>query len=230
MDDIARAKELLYEALDWMKNGWGGFSVTTEMLQSLTSNEGRMLKEDRDACWEQWLEAKQRIEVQKESLWTVDFSRLSDEASAVCSEARGGDPYEALRLVKQIQSELKLTQMRGSQRQVVKDLLNTAWDLAIARIDASREEKRRKREEWLSRCEDNIQRWTDLIHKNEGIISRLEGQISDLESQISGSSSESFADRARGWIEEKYQKISDIGASNTELERKISDVKSRMTS
>lgn len=77
--------------------------------------------------------------------------------------------------------------------------------------------------------EDHVERWTDLIQKNEGVSSRLEDQIDRLEVEARNARSDEYADRVRGWIEEKYQKIRDIRETNRELEERIRSVKSRMS-
>lgn len=57
-DDVAQARSLLKEALDWMKDGWGGFNTATQVFNL---NDGKMLKEDREVCWNYWLEVNNEV-------------------------------------------------------------------------------------------------------------------------------------------------------------------------
>jgi hypothetical protein len=227
-DSLSKAKLLLNEALEWLKNGWGGFNLATELVETTLGNEGRLLRKDRDACWEKWREANEAIHWRRQEMWDSNYHQLRSEAGDALNTAHHGDPHDALAKVKEIQRNLKATQMSKPQRQEIRGLLNDAWERAISKINKIREEKRRTHEEWLSRMEDHVERWTDLIEKNEGLISGLEDQIDRLEVEARYARSNEYADRVRSWIEEKYQMIRDIRETNRESEEKIRSVKSRM--
>ena len=66
ISDLSQAKSLLNEALQWMKDGWGGFNVATQ-LTSLS--EGKLTREDRDQCWEKWKETNEIIKFRRQELW-----------------------------------------------------------------------------------------------------------------------------------------------------------------
>jgi len=110
-----------------------------------------------------------------------------------------------------------------------------AWERlkgAQANAREAREHEREKRhqrhDEWRERMEAKIDRLNALVEKNEGIIERLRGQIDDLEDKVASAWNEDWAERARGWIGEKYDKIRDIESTNRELEAKIEDIKSQL--
>lgn len=67
-----------------------------------------------------------------------------------------------------------------------------------------------------------------MVQKNEDVISRLREQIDDLEVKISEAWNDDWAERACAWVQEKYEKIRDIEATNEELEAKIRDIRSRL--
>ena len=228
-EELSRARSLLAEALAWMKNGWAGFNMQTEFVQeAVFGNEGRLLREDREACWERWKEVNDAIQSRRQELYYLNYTQLREEAGDALHEASCGNPHEALSKVKSTQAHLKITEMSRPNRQAIRELLDSAWNTAIARIEEQRAEKTRKHTQWLSSCDERIERWTALIDKNEGVIARLEDQISHLEDMASSARTDDFADKVRGWIEEKYEKIRDIRQTNSDLEQKISSLKVRM--
>ena len=91
-----------------------------------------------------------------------------------------------------------------------------------------REERQRKYVDWHERMEGHIQRWKINIEKAGRYISGLENQINRLEDEVSNARTDEYADRVRGWIEEKYQKIDDVKRQIQELEDKISSVKGKL--
>ena len=91
-----------------------------------------------------------------------------------------------------------------------------------------REERQRKYSDWHERIKGHIQRWENNIEKAGRYISSLEDQIDRLEDEAANARTDEYADKARGWIEEKYQKINDVKEQIQELEDKISSVKGKL--
>jgi len=218
--ELSEAKALLSKALDWMKNGWGGFNISTQIVSSMFS-EGKMLKVDSDACWEQWKEANEVIKSRRQELCETNYNHFRSKASDSINTTHYGDAREAKSKVRDIQREMKGTQMSKSQFQEIRGLLDDAWQKANSRLQEAFREGQRKHEEWLSRTQGHIERWNDLIQKNEDVISRIEEQIDRCRDMERDAKSSEFAETVRGWIEEKYSKISDIRETNRELEEKI---------
>ena len=73
-----------------------------------------------------------------------------------------------------------------------------------------------------------IGRWRDWVEQNENMIETLQGEIDHCEKLERNARTEEFADRVRGRIEAKSQKISDLERRNGELESKIDEVESRL--
>ena len=216
--DLSQAKSLLNEALQWMKNGWGGFNVASQLV---SLSEGKLTREDRDQCWEKWKEANEVIKFRRQELWESNYNYFRSKASDALNTAHYGDPREAKSKVKDVHLKMKGTQMSKSQFQEIHDLLDDAWQKAKSRLQE-------KHEEWRDRTEGHIERWSDLIQKNEGVIFGIENDIDRCKEEERNARSSEHADRVRGWIEEKYQKINDIRATNRELEEKISSAKSKI--
>lgn len=72
--------------------------------------------------------------------------------------------------------------------------------------------------------EEKLDRLAGLREKNESVVSRLQQQIDDLEQKIDTAWNENWAEEARGWVREKYEKIRDIEQTNDELEEQIRDI------
>jgi uncharacterized protein YaaN involved in tellurite resistance len=77
--------------------------------------------------------------------------------------------------------------------------------------------------------ENHVERWTELYEKNEDVVAKLEQQIEECEEMESNAKSDDFAERVRGWIDEKMAKIRDIQRTNRELEEKIRSAKSKLS-
>lgn len=110
--------------------------------------------------------------------------------------------------------------MSKDQRGWVRKILDEAWETASAKFIEIRAEKERKHAEWLDRMDEKVNRWQGSIEKCEAAISRLESPISDLEYKESTARTDEFASTVRGWISEKYDKISDIRNSIRDWKKK----------
>jgi hypothetical protein len=222
--DLSKANDLLDEALRWMKDGWTGFNYTTQFF---SLSPGKMTKEDHDACWEKWKETKEEIKLKQGEMREQNYNHFLRKAYSAFEKA-SYEPREAQSMVKAVQGEMKGASMEKWQFDEVRKVLDDAWQKARYKLDEIYAEKRRKHEEWRDRTEGHIRRWEDLIDKNEGVISKIESEIDRLEDMEREARTPEFADRVRGWIEEKHQKLSDIRSFNRELEGRIRSAKGRL--
>ena len=62
-----------------MKVGWSGFNVATNLVETALGNEGRLTREDREACWEKVCEAREAIRYRREELWELNYDRLKGD-------------------------------------------------------------------------------------------------------------------------------------------------------
>lgn len=187
-----------------------------------------LLKDHRNELWASWKEANDELGVRYSVLRDNNYDRIRDEISAVSSVAVDGDPYEALARMKEIQKDIHDAFVSKDQRRWLREGVEEWWDKAIARIEERKAERAQKRDEWQSRMEAKLDRLSDLREKNATIIERLREQIDDLEGKIDSSWNENWAEQARGWVQEKYEKIRDIEQTNDELEEKIREIKNRL--
>jgi len=66
--EFAEADALLGEALAWMKNGCEGFNTVTQLISRILSS-GVMTREDREACWTEWKEAKELLQLRRDEFF-----------------------------------------------------------------------------------------------------------------------------------------------------------------
>jgi hypothetical protein len=226
--ELSEAKSMLNEVLQWMKDGWGGFNVATQIIHGMVLlDEGKLLKEDRDQCWEKWKEANDAIKYKHQDLCDLNYDHFRSKAYDALNTAHY-NPREAKSMIMKIRQEMKGTQMTNPQFQEIHDVLNDAWQEANSRLKEAYQERQQKHQEWLEQMQEHIGRWNELIAKNEGVISSIERDIDKCGDMERDARSPEFAEVVRGWIEEKYQKINDIREFNRELEEKIRSVESKI--
>jgi hypothetical protein len=216
--ELRQGEELLAKAAEQMKDGWSGFTWTTE-LTSLT--QGRLTKEDRDDLWAQWRAAKEEIRSRRKYLSDLNYEHMRDVAET-CLGLAHTDPREAKKRIKDAQADMKQRPMEKDQFSNIREMLDRAWETATDTAS-------HKYEEWRQRMEGHVERWMELTEKNEEIIRRLEEQVEDCEAREATAKTDEFAERVRGWIEEKLDKIRDIRESNRELEDKIESAKKKLS-
>ncbi|MFW6143811.1 MAG: hypothetical protein ACOC4Z_02770 [Patescibacteria group bacterium] len=218
---LNQARERLNTALDWMKKGWEGFNVATEMFEEMIMlNNGVLLQEDREKCWEKWKSAKQAIQYKYRELCRQDYNQFKSQAYNILEQA-ASEPKEAKRRVKQTHQELSNVRLAKQQANEIYKILDQAWEKASRILDKQYEDREG---EWLDQMRSHISRWNELLEKNRRIIADLERQIDECEEMAASAQTEEFATKVRGWIEEKYRKIQDIEQTNRELEEKIHSV------
>ncbi|MDP4196535.1 MAG: hypothetical protein Q8940_15890 [Bacteroidota bacterium] len=183
-----------------------------------------LVREDKEACWVIWRKVNESVKQKRQDLEEKVFSGVKLTILDILKAAEEGNPHDALKRIKEIQSDPKTYKFNKAFREEIKGLLNQAFDSAIKRIKEVREENKRRHQEWISRMESNVARWNELHEKNISIISGLEAQITKLEEDVNNAKTPEFAERIRTWIDEKSNKIKDIKETNAKLEEKISSV------
>ncbi len=235
-EHLHKADEILRQALEWMKDGWQQFPGATEFFESIAGNEGILLEADRDACWTQWKEVKETLHFRRKEMQDDGHRRMRPEANSALYKAQNENPHDALQEVKECRRALAGCYLNKEQREEIGHVLDSAWKVAIARIGAQRDERRRKHDQWVERQEQWIERqesWvkskTEQIEKSRDFISRLESQVDELQEKVADARTEEFADRVRGWIEERYDKIAEVNRQIEDLEDKIREAQDRVS-
>lgn len=151
-------------------------------------------------------------------------------------------PRDVFAKLKETQNCIAQSYLKKPTRNELRDKVDTLWKLVQEFIgesqrlweerqrnraarDAAREENQR---EWRERQVGHIGRWQSRINNSSEFIGRLLGQIAELEVKKATARSGDFADRVQGWIDEKYEKITEVRAEILELQTRIDDVKQRL--
>jgi hypothetical protein len=222
--ELAKAGELLKTALEWMKTGWSGFTPT---IQLFALDDGKMTKADHDACWERWKEANEMLRSRRQELGDNNFSHYRGEAE----DAIGIAEYDPRRAKEKVQTIRKATHgiiMSTGQFSEVGRLLDKAWKHASDKQAIRHDDWVRRDHEWRERQTEHIHRKRELISQAEDFIDRMEGQIDHCRDLEANAKTDEYANRVRGWIEEKYDIIREKRRFISELEEQIRDIESKL--
>jgi hypothetical protein len=190
--------------------------------------ENLLLQQDRNECWDLWREVNDMIPARRHEIRDRKYAEFQSEVSRIANLATYDDPYDALKAIQDVQRDLNAAELTRDQKEHFRHSLKTYWDVATERIEKRRAEKVRQHELWRGHMTDKCGRLGSLVEKNDGIVAGLRSQIDDLESKIADAWNEGWADRAREWVQEKYEKIADIERTNEELEDKILEIRAKL--
>lgn len=228
IDILSKAQSQLSEVLSWLKEENSAGTNENESQDS-TAEAARLLREDRQACWDKWREANDLVFGRREAIWNANYPPLEAQSQAALSEANEGDPFHALDMVKEAQSQMKKTAISRTQRQELRTMLNSAWETAIAKVNEIRDEKKRKYEDWLNRMEGNIERWTEELQQNSDQSAQLTQEVEQIKEEIQTTAkARDYMDSLREQLAEKRQKIQELDRTNRQLEEKIQSAKDRI--
>ena len=213
--DFQEASEILKKALAMMKTGWGGFSQSTQMIKGMTSDEGRLLKEDHDACWERYQDANETWRNRRNDVWESNRYYFQSKVSEVSNLVQYSHLKEAKQLIQSIQKEMRESNLSKESSQFIREDLDRLWESAVSQQQSKHEEWKRKQESFIDNQEDAVSRRRELI-------SRLEGQIDHLHGL-------DYSERIQGWIDEKEDIIRKIKDEINDMLNKIQDARSRLS-
>ncbi len=229
-DDIQtlnQAQALLSEALSWLKND-GGKSGPADESSEASPVTNDLMREDRQICWDKWREANEFVFGRRQAIWEENYDQVDPGAKVALDEANEGDPFQALEKVKEAQKKLKETPLSKTQREDIRNILNSAWEIAIAKVNTIREEKKRNYEEWMERMESQLGDWTSQFQQNEETITKLQAEIEVFKEQIQSARAKEVGDKLRDQIAEKRQEIKGLERTNGQLEEKIQTIKNKL--
>ena len=139
--DLRKARELLNEALEWMKNGWEGFNLPTQ-LTSFSS--GKMNRRDHDECWKQWREVNDSIRWKYHELRDSNYDRFRSEAIEASGNAET-NPKLAKEQVKAVQQRMRGAIISKEQFDDIRRILDDVWSRATDTTKKRHEERRERK-------------------------------------------------------------------------------------
>jgi hypothetical protein len=176
---------------------------------------------DRRACWDHWRQMRDTLKSVRDQQQEQDYQALAAPVADVNECARGGDPHEAVRRVKELQGRLGQACLRRGQFEDLRKRLSQAWQTAQARISSQRQERAKHRDEWRARIEGHVARWRGTLAQKQGQREHLLQQAAKLEGMAKRARSEDFAVQVRGWLQETAEKLRRTDESIAELEERI---------
>ncbi|HTU44190.1 MAG TPA: hypothetical protein VMF91_03975 [Bryobacteraceae bacterium] len=221
---LRAADSLLQEALDWMKDGYSGFNIPT---QYFALNDGKMLKEDHDACWKRWQEIKELIKFRRQNIFNTNYNaflRDAYDAKALVEHS----PKDAKERVRTIQQDLKGHSMEKWQFEEIRSILEDVYQRASAVQKIRHETWERKQQEWRSRLQSAKSAKYELKSNKRAQASKIERQIDHDRDLLSGAKSADFESRVQGWIDEKLDKLRAIERFIGELEDQIREIEEKL--
>ena len=227
IQSLNKAQALLSEALGWLKNG-GGKSNAADDNSEATPVSNDLMRDDRQICWDKWREANEMVFGHRQAIWEQNYDQVDPGAKAALDEANDGDPFRSLEKVKEAQKKLKETPLSKTQREDIRNILNSAWEIAIEKVNTIREEKKRNYEEWLERMEGQLNDWTSQFEQNTQTITNLQAEIEVIKEQIQSARAKEVGDKLRDQIAEKRQEIRGLERTNSQLEEKIQAIKNKL--
>lgn len=193
----------------------------------------KMLREDRDRCWEQLHEVEQSLGFRRRWLQDLDYGRLSGPIAAVKADAGRDDPFEVFGRIKELQAQLRDAYLTKIQREELRSDLQQAWDHAALRADEKRQERKRRHEEYLNRkrerrlkLEQSLEMFEEMIERKRGVIDRLRANVQ--KNQDREIWNEEFRAKVDEWIADDEEKIASIEVDIAEIEGKLRNIRERL--
>jgi DNA repair exonuclease SbcCD ATPase subunit len=202
----------------------------------------QILRETREACRYAAQKVGRLSEVAVEALidaaWKI-FNHVKEADPRDPNRTRPGEVFDQL---KEAQAKLRDSYLPKGVRDDLRQKIQDLWDAVKeymgeqqreyedrqrARAERQAEFEQRNRE-WRDRQEGHIARWTKRVENQSAYIASLEGQIEDLQDKLDGARNGDFADKVRGWIDEKREKIRSVQTDIDELTDKINDVREKL--
>jgi hypothetical protein len=193
-----------------------------------------LVKEHQTECWNEWKEVNEELSHRGHELSEQHYDALKGDLGPIAHSIEYGNPHEALSQIREARNRARQAYLTREHRDWLNKELQEYYEAAIRRIEERRADRARmqhereaKREAWHKRMEEKIDQRSDWISNNEQRITRIRDEIDDLENQIAGAWNPDWAERARAWIEDKYDKIADLERKNLELEREIREIREK---
>lgn len=149
LESLRKADELLKTANERMRSGWSdGFSPIEGFFHA---SDGKMTKEDLEFCWQYWKEAKEKVNSRRKEIFSNNYYNIKSDLNPISDLAVYGDPYEALKRIKETRNKIFSHQMSRENKDSLLHSLDTWYQKASERIQEKRKENERKQKEWEQR-------------------------------------------------------------------------------
>jgi hypothetical protein len=149
LDSLRKAEDLLKTANERMRSGWSdGFSAIEGFFHT---SDGKMKKEDLEYCWQQWNEAKEKINFRRKEIFSNNYHNIKDDLNPISDLAVYGNPFEAIKRIKETRGKVFSHPMSKESKESLLHSLDEWWRKAQERIQEKKKENERKQKEWEER-------------------------------------------------------------------------------
>ena len=222
-EELSTAREMLRKALQEMK-------------------QSPLLEEDREYCWTCWREANDKVSSKLQQLQTAAHDEATKQVDQCVDNAAQGDPYAALSEIKEVQLRLNELYLARDQRAELGRRLNDAWQQAQTRIGQLREERQRRRQEWLQREEQRklrqqqwqegmlskLEEWESYVNDGQEEASRLEQEMQGLREEVQHATRPEYARVLRSMVAQKQKEIDRQKQQTAQWQSRIQELRSQL--
>ncbi len=213
---------LLTQALERIADGWKGFDLVTSLVEAAVGDRGKLLREDRQACWKQWRLAERAIRESRLEIWTANYHRLRREAEDAAAAEDHRSPQRALAHLRQVHVRLKAEAMTKTHRRQIRDVLSAGWKNWLSRVrKAPTPQETGNHGDLLHDIARATEHSMRRLEKNEAILAMVEGQTDRLEEEARKTRTYPCAERVRRLIHRKYTRILEIRRTSREIQKAI---------
>lgn len=193
-------------------------------MQSVIKMDDALLPQDRNEIRERIDSVWHGIQSSEETTFMVHGER-ADALINDASRAMDALPTrEAAAILRAASAEFRSLWLEKPKRERLSALFDDLW----TKLEARREEGRRKHADWRVRQETGLDRLRTVRDRAREALESVRGNITANETRLSSARSAEYSARVSGWIEEGEQKARDIERSIEELCEKIRSAEDRL--
>lgn len=206
-------------------------NILIKCLNKLKKISDFLLRNERKKCWNAWKKAKDDHETRREQIGQTAFNKLSEEANNILGIATDDNPHDAIKMIREVRTEIKNSILTRKQYKDVHEILQKAGDVAIGRIKdgsfaTSRGRIRSLLEDDSKRLKDKLPKIKFMLGKKEEELDKLENEIDYLDELIENyeGNDNAYISKIENYINEKEDKIEEVFKDVKDLKAKIKEI------
>ncbi|MBK8127618.1 MAG: hypothetical protein IPK53_01385 [bacterium] len=199
-----------------------------EAFTGTKDHPGPLVPKDREALWKLWKATDDSVWAQRKAVREDNYAQGKEHMQSCSELAATGDPFDCHKKIKELRPWQRSAELSREQRDEIRKALDAAWEIAAARIEGERAERKKQYEQWTERTSGLVAEWEDKLVKMRDFRVRLEEQIARLNDMERNARTDEFANQVAGWREEKEAKLADVDSKIAQLAEKIDSVKKRL--
>ncbi|MCC7430353.1 hypothetical protein IT568_05885 [bacterium] len=198
-------------------------NLLIKALVHLKKQNPQLIRIDSKNCWNTWKKVKDEQETRKAKLGQESYDILAKITNTALETAKEGNPHEALKLIKEIRSQIRNAILTRVQYRELNTTLQQVGDIAIGRIKENKEVREEKEKEWLEYQKQKLPALKHRLQKREEELEKLENEIDYLDGLIANydGNDSTYKDKVESYIFEKEDKIDVVYKDIKNLRSKV---------